>query len=212
MTYILDLDHTLLDTNAFKRTLEESLAPLGISREQFQSTYVATVSAVAGRYDYTIAGHAKTLHEQCGIDEAAAIENLSGALDRLPHFLYPDSLPFLETLRDHGLSCILLTMGNAAFQEEKVRRLGIAPFFEQLVFTEEKKDRISLSLPDDPSKWIFVNDNPAEIRGLALRFPEAKMVRIKRVGAKTFPPEDDLPGIPTFPSLAEAWAYLDTET
>ena len=208
MTYILDLDHTLLDTNAFKRALEASLAPLGVSREQFQETYAATVSAVEGHYDYTIAGHAKQLASVCHIEESEAMTNLAGALDQLPRFLYPDSLPFLTAIQTRGLPCVLLTFGNALFQEEKVRRLGIAHFFDKLIFTEERKDRISFSFSDDEREWVFVNDNPIEIHALAERFPQARMIRIQRPGAKTFSVEADVLELVKYSSLSEVEVLL----
>ena len=186
MIYILDLDHTLLDTTAFKKALEESLVPLGISPEQFQETYAATTSGIAGKYDYTIERHAAQLHERCGVDEQAARERLSGALDRLPDFLFADSLPFLELLNEKSETCVLLTLGNSVFQEEKVRRLGIGKYFFNMIFTEEKKDTVTLDLPEGPAAWVFINDNPIEIRGLQTRFPEARMIRIKRPGGKSF--------------------------
>ncbi len=204
MIVILDLDYTLLDTAALKRALEESMLPLGVASAQFQETYSATAQATPGKYDYSIKGHARLLHERFGIDEAAALARLTSALDMLPSALYPDSAPFLEALTHERIPMALLTLGNPRFQEEKVAKLGIAKHFSHLFFTDGSKAEIRLDLPEPSGEWVFINDNPAELRDLSVRYPDAAMIRIRRPGGKEFPPDEEALEFPRISLLGEA--------
>lgn len=206
MTVILDLDYTLLDTTKFKEAMEESVAPFGVTKEQFRTTYAATVAAIAGQYDYDFARHAKLLQEISGADEAELRRALEGALERLPAFLYEDSIAFLESLKDSGAHVALLTFGNAGFQEEKVRRLGIEVYFDECIYTQTGKHTVEYSFPGNEESWVFINDNPKEIRSLMELFPKSTMLRVKRENGKTFAAEDDALAVPTFATLAKLQA------
>lgn len=203
MTVILDLDHTLLRTSSLKGAMMEHLAPLGITPEQFKDTYDATVHAIPGQYSYDIARHALLIEEKTGVDAASAGKALFAALDTLPSMLYDDAVPFLNFLRSRKLPMVLLTMGNAAFQRAKVERLDIEQYFDDCIYTETGKETIDLEFSNPPSEWLFINDNPKELRALAARFPESAMIRIKRPDGKMFTPEDDALNVPTFSSLTE---------
>jgi methionine salvage enolase-phosphatase E1 len=63
------------------------------------------------------------------------------------------------------------------------------------------------SLIGPVSEWVFINDNPIELRALAERYPEARMIRITRPDGKKFPGED-LRDVPTFTTLEEVRANL----
>lgn len=208
MVIILDLDRTLLDTDAFKRTLEESLVPLGVSPEQFRETYRATAGAQEGRYDYSPEAHARMLHKRYDVDEAALAAAFSGAFERLPDYLYPDAPPFLHLARERGCFVALLTLGNARFQGEKVRRLGIESYFDTLIFTAESKASMALDLPETPPRWAFVNDNPNEIRAFMTRYPESRHIRVKRPGGEIFSPDEAALAVPTYATLDEVAALL----
>lgn len=208
MIVILDLDYTLLDTAALKRALEASVASLGITSMQFQTTYSDTAQATPGKYDYSLIAHARLLHERFGIDEAETLARLTSALDMLPSALYADTIPFLDMLAKERIPMALLTLGNPHLQEEKVAKLGIARYFSRLFFTDGSKAEMHLDLPEPPGEWVFINDNPREIRELSVRFPDAEMIRITRPDGKEFAPEDDAVGVPNVRSLDEALPLL----
>jgi len=209
MIVILDLDYTLLDTAALKRSLEESVLPLGITSTQFKETYDDTAQATPGRYNYSLVAHAHLMHERFGIDEAEALARLTSALDMLPSALYPDTLPFLEKLTRERIPMVLLTLGNPRLQEEKVAKLGIAKYFSRLFFTDGSKVTVRLELSESPGEWVFINDNPGELRDLSVRYPDAAMICIKRPGGKQFSPAEEALRFTTITSLDEAASLLD---
>lgn len=207
MVVILDLDYTLLDTAAFRNALGASLEAHGISPAQFWETF-GMIAGLSDATSYSIERHARVLHEQTGVAAAIAEDALHKAFDALPGMLYHDSQAFLDLLRSKGIPTVLLTFGNTAFQREKVRRAGIEGYFAHAIYTEEAKESIELGLSEFTGEPLFINDNPNELRALMVRYPAARMVRIKRPEGKTFPPEEDVLDVPTFASLEEAQINL----
>lgn len=208
MLLILDLDYTLLDTTAFKKALTASLDPLGVTHEQFYDTYGTVAHAIPGRHSYSFEAQAKFLHEKYGFDEVEVLRRLTSVYDILPRFLYPDTVPFLALLKEKGISAVLFTWANPTHQEAKVKNLGIESYLSKVIITSEDKGTAELDLPDPESAWVFVNDNPNEIRALAARYPESQMIRIVRAYGKTFPPEEDVLDVPTFSTLDDVREHL----
>ncbi len=208
MLVILDLDYTLLDTSAFKRALTASLEPLGVSSDEFFETYGIVAHAIPGKHGYSFEAQAKVLHEKYGYDEAEVLKRLTSVYDILPSFLYPDSVPFLEFLKERGIPAVLFTWANPEHQQAKVRSLGVEELLAGVIITSEAKESAELDLAAPEREWVFINDNPHELCDLALRYPQAKMIRITRPDGKTFPPEDDVPGVPTFKTLDDVRTHL----
>lgn len=208
MLAILDLDYTLLDTTAFKRALTASLEPLGVTTDQFFETYGVVAHAIPGQHGYSFEAQAKLLHEKYGYDEAEGLRRLTSVYEILPSFLYPDSLPFLKFLKEKHVPAVLFTWANPEHQEAKVKGLGIGSYLTKVVITSEAKGTADLELSEPQGEWVFINDNPNEIRALAARYPEARMIRIKRADGKKFPPEEDVLDVPTFSTLEEARTQL----
>ncbi|MEN9413115.1 MAG: hypothetical protein RLZZ342_202 [Candidatus Parcubacteria bacterium] len=208
MIVILDLDYTLLDSAAFKQRLVDNLRELGVSNEQFFETYNAVRDSVPGQHGYSFGRQADLLHETYGFDTGDVFTQLSRACEALPEFLYPDSIPFLELLKEKHIHTALLTWANRGHQEEKMRYLGISPYFAEIILTEQSKDSVELAFPAPESEWVFINDNPNELRALAARYPEAQMIRIKRPQGKPFTPAEDALDVLAFQTLEEVREYL----
>lgn len=202
MLVILDLDYTLLDTTAFKRALTASLEPLGVTTDQFYDTYGTVAHAVPGQHRYSFEAQAKLLHEKFGYSEADVLTRLQSVYEILPSFLYPDSVPFMQSLVAKHIPAVLFTWANPEHQAAKVKSLGIEQYLAQVIITSEDKGTAELDLPAPQSEWVFINDNPNELRALAARYPHATMIRITRPDGKKFPPEEDVLDVPTFATLA----------
>jgi hypothetical protein len=117
-------------------------------------------------------------------------------------------LPFLKFLKEKHVPAVLFTWANPEHQEAKVKGLGISSYLTKVVITSEAKGTADLELSERQREWVFINDNPNEIRALAARYPEARMIRIKRADGKKFPPEEDVLDVPTFSTLEEARTQL----
>lgn len=209
MLVILDLDYTLLDTTAFKRALIASLEPMGVSSDEFFETYGIVAHAIPGKHGYSFEAQAKVLHEKYGYDEAEVLKRLTSVYDILPSFLYPDSTPFLEFLKEKGIPAVLFTWANPEHQEAKVKNLRIEQYLSKIIITNEAKGTAELDLGVPESEWVFINDNPRELRDLAARYPAARMIRIVRPDGKKFSPEEDMLDVPTFESFERVKLLLD---
>jgi FMN phosphatase YigB (HAD superfamily) len=207
MLVILDLDYTLLDTTAFKKGLTASLESLGVTNDQFVETYNAVAHAVPGQHEYSFERQAHLLHERYGYDIEEVLRRLTDTYKILPDYLYPDTLPFLKLLKQKGIYAALFTWANPDHQEAKLRHLGIEHYLSKVIITSGAKGAAELELPAPVSEWVFINDNPIELRALAERYPEARMIRITRPDGKKFPGED-LRDVPTFTTLEEVRANL----
>ncbi len=208
MLLILDLDYTLLDTTAFKKALTASLEPLGVTQDQFYDTYGTVSHAIPGQHSYSFEAQAQLLREKYGFDEREVVARLTSVYDILPTFLYPDVMPFLVLLKGKHIPATLFTWANPTHQEAKVKNLGIEPYLSKVIITSEDKGTAELDLPGPASAWVFVNDNPNEIRALAARYPASQMIRIKRADGKAFPPEEDVLDVPTFTTLDDVREHL----
>ena len=104
--------------------------------------------------------------DDAGLD--AVFDDYSGAY-RDAWRLFPESLPLLHELREHGHRLGLLTNGTETQQRDKLARTGLADAFD-VVCTSE---RIGFQKPDvrafgtlarelgvDPADCLFVGDDP----------------------------------------------------
>jgi putative hydrolase of the HAD superfamily len=83
--------------------------------------------------------------------------------------LFPESLPLLQELREHGHRLGLLTNGAEAQQLDKLDRTGLADAFDVVCVSErigfQKPDvrafhTLALQLDVDPADCLFVGDDP----------------------------------------------------
>jgi len=190
MTVIFDLDHTLLDTEAFKASLSAALSALGPSPERVTETYVETVGREDGAYDYDPDVHigllAADIPGSVGLKEAhRAVE---GTVRRIGEHLFPGVAELLDALRDRGVRLVLLTMGNEAWQRRKIAASGLRRFFDAVRTVSADKHAVIEEYADGGTT-VVVNDNGAEIDAMAAVAPEFRYV-VKR-GPKPLPASTD---------------------
>lgn len=124
-------------------------------------------------------------------------------VERMAEFIAPGAESLLRRLKAEGWKLALLTFGDRAWQEAKVMRSGLLPFFDHVVYTAEPKEtRIA-----DFSGWsrplVFVNDHGGEIDALSAALPEARMIAVR--GRKPAPLD---PAVPICASLEEVYKTL----
>lgn len=180
MTYFLDFDRTLFDTDShYVHLIDDAVIP-----EPYRTTLVATKNAGAGHTDYTAEAWQRY---QEGI-ERGIIKHGDGASG----FLYPDALPFLAR---HGADTVIVTFGLPAIQRAKVEGSGIVPLVKRVIYTglDEKALEGENGTPDS----VFVDDQIRHLETVAQAHPSMRLFEIRR---------DGKPGSGTFPvvrSLAE---------
>jgi len=201
MTIILDLDYTLLDTGRFKEALASVFAACGIDEQRFRQTYRQTAEYDPSAYDYDLERHIRLIAEDltCPADQLRA--EVEAVLRRCAEFLYPGAKEFVVELRQRGFRVILMTMGNAGWQNMKVNHSGLAELFDETVLVRADK-AAALSRFDTAEPPVFVvNDNYFEVRSMRAAKPNHNYI-IKRGPKET---RDDL-GVPildTFDQILE---------
>lgn len=175
--FIVDFDDTLFDTQGFKEAKCEALKAYGISDAVYWETYQQARNNDAGEFVYSDEMHARYL-SQHGVSEKDAVAALADATNRLPEFLFPDTMSFLKYLKGKGQAMILLSLGEPAFQEQKVKGAGVDQFFDRMfMVTANKQDVVKEVIEHhSPESVLFINDKVAESVAIKEANPEIQVV------------------------------------
>lgn len=206
---IIDFDDTLFDTQSLKQATKRALSDVGVTAEDYDTSYRAARNAENGDMVYTTDRHIAALVD-LGYDQAtvAAALHAAHSVD-LSAYLFPDAHDAVAVFQENDGPLYLLSLGAPAFQEYKINASGIRPLFAACYYMEDTKehairDILSRHNSDDPV-W-FVNDKIEETEQLARLFPELRPVMRRSV---LFPIEQyEASDIPSFDSLSEIAAYV----
>lgn len=207
--FIIDFDDTLFDTQAFKEARCQALKKCGVSEELFWETYYEARNSSDGLFVYSNSRHAEILTER-GFERARildAFDRVSGE-ELLASFLFGDTLPFLDYLRGRNRPLTLLSLGDPAAQEMKVRGAGIHSYFDQIFFVDAGKVKIVTELMTKArahETW-FINDKVKEAEEVAEHFPGMHVVLKQPAAAPAA--QYAASGLPYFKTLAEIQAYV----
>ena len=102
---------------------------------------------------------------------------------------------------------ILLSLGDAEFQKQKVESVGVAKFFNEVIFTGRKKvDAIQPLIKEANGDIIFINDKINETREVvALSIQIKPILRVKN-GVEMFDYKQS--GWPFFQTLSEIALFI----
>jgi len=132
MTFIFDLDYTLLDTTQYKKDLIEIL---GTTEEDFAYFKKRKIN-------YNVEKHLELLSRydtrEIFFKKNAEVINF---LKKIDNYLFPEVKNILKKLsRDHKL--ILITYGDKDYQELKIKNLEIKKYFKKIIATDQDKSKI----------------------------------------------------------------------
>lgn len=156
MRYYLDFDRTAFDTDAFTSWLRERF---GMSAEKVPSDVFVTAMC-----------------------EKMATGELTFEPGELSRFLYPDAATFL---REKENAVTIITFGNKAFQEAKVKSAIYGIPRMSVMYTDDLRKGVFLAphthLHTDA---ILVDDSPVELEILAKECPSLALYEMRRDGAE----------------------------
>lgn len=174
MTYFLDFDRTLFDTDAFIEYLAKHS-----SLASFQDRIRA---AVQGKRDATIRGNVGRFELWGEIGDLYKSGELVFAQGDLVKFLYPDVVPFLNA---HPQS-IIFTYGEPSLLEAKI--IHTLPDFprERIVYTADKeKGPLMQGLTKKyPAPYVLVDDLPAQLASVESERLPISLYEMRRDGEK----------------------------
>lgn len=150
----VDLDHTALDTAAFKQYLAESLGGYGVSVEAFLKAYWR----VRNNGSFSIPKLVEALQFD-QFDREAVVHTLTEKAKGCGQFLYPDVLPFLRRAREKDAGVVLFTYGDRAAQELKLSGLQeLVSAVDEVLITPDKDK--ALPSPPGSVRRVIVDDRP----------------------------------------------------
>ncbi|KKW42619.1 MAG: hypothetical protein UY92_C0005G0041 [Candidatus Magasanikbacteria bacterium GW2011_GWA2_56_11] len=203
---IIDFDDTLMDTQRFIAAREDALGQLGVPVSLVRETYIAA-RFCAGAACYSDKRHAACLAER-GYDSGEVAQVLSRLTKTCREYLFPDTLDFLSYIKDEHRPLLLLSLGAADFQEEKVRYSGIYNYFDEVYTVDETKTQAMERLWSrrSPGPVWFINDKIEETAAISDRWPQIRAVL--KVSPK-YPREAyEKSGRPHFFRLAEIQDFM----
>lgn len=195
MTIILDLDHTLLNTERLKHKMLELVKPFGVTEEVFKKSYDET--RLEGEYKPKT--QAEKIAQILKKPELATKinEKLYQAADSAGDLLYEDAKEFLSKVKKVA-SLILLTRANPKWQERKISACGIKGYFNEIIISPADKNKILEEMKIDNLSFL-ITDNAKEIPNI--KNPKVKIIQLIRLDGRY---RTEAQGVPIVNDLNEA--------
>ncbi len=208
--FVIDFDDTLFHTQGFKECRTHSLAFAGVSLKDIHETYREAYQH-NGLASYSNHTHADFLSLR-GYERDRMLEVLDGTTgDRLQDFLFPDTVDFIDSLKSVGEPLVLLSLGDPAMQELKVKGSGIHDYFDRVFMVSDSKEHVLrelISVGEREEDVWFINDKVGETLRITAAFPRMRTV-LKKSGSID-EREYVESNLPYFNTLTEIYGYINT--
>ena len=180
MNYYIDFDNTMFDTPKLTKAMLTTLVNEIISKhddKNFDETYTECKGLFNREHFYSIYALAKHFCEKYNLIENEVISKINFVISNTTDFVYPDTIPFLKSLKEAGHKLYILSYCKESlkYQSAKISGSGIADFFDALYITATPKYELDINY----SNGIFIDDNPSDLVGLCSKNP-IKVIRISR--------------------------------
>lgn len=156
MTFIFDLDDTILDTAKLKDIIFKDMADCGASMEDVSTTYVECTNS--GNL-YSPEKHISLLKaKNPNIDEKEIMSRLG--IINWEALIIPGSKEMIDEAKRMG-QVILLTKGNYSFQARKLVGMGIEDWFNDVIITPSAKEKVIEQMNMETDVFV-INDKTEE--------------------------------------------------
>ncbi|MFA6296395.1 MAG: HAD hydrolase-like protein [Patescibacteria group bacterium] len=182
---ILDFDHTIFNTELFKRHLKTIFLRYGITSDRYEQTYNYIRKKLKRPYDPAL--HVRLLEGEI-TDIKSLMTEVNGLVANSKNYLYEDVISFLESVKD-DCELFLVSLGVKRFQQPKIDNCKINGFFTKVLLTEGegglKKDILKDLINENRDKKIaIIEDVPENIDYIKRGFSYIIAIKIERPGGK----------------------------
>lgn len=156
MTFIFDLDDTILDTVKLKDIIFKDMADCGASMDEIQATYAACTHNGSL---YSPEKHIALLKAQApNLDESEIMSRID--IINWQALVIPGSKEMVDEARKMG-QVILLTKGDYSFQARKLVGTNIQDWFNDVIITPAAKEKVIEQMNTDTDVFV-INDKEEE--------------------------------------------------
>ncbi len=156
MTYFLDFDRTLFDTDAFITHL--------LSRPQANQFYKKSKNQLE-----------LTIKDISNIGASAFDSN------ELIQFVYPEVLQFLRMV---GSEAVIITYGNPTWQKLKIENIFMKTPRISVIYTDDKRkgEVVTDKISQYNKPIIFIDDKISELENMEKYCPQVQLFEMRRDG------------------------------
>ncbi len=206
--FIIDFDDTLFDTQGFKAARLHAVEELGVSDEVYWETYREARNSSDGLFTYSDLRHAEMISRR-GFDKDEVLAHLQTTTgEDLKDFLFPTTCDFLDGLKKYNETMILLSLGDPAFQDLKVKGSCIGKHFDRMFMVDKTKEDVLKKIfeKNDTTDVWFINDKVSETLELAKKFEGMNIVLRRSLNIDLHEYDDS--GLPFYETLEEIGVYI----
>ncbi len=132
--------------------------------------------------------------------------------EKIKNLLFPETIFFLEFLKQTSQPLVLLTLGEVGFQKTKIDITGIGAFFDLVCITADAKEetvgKILNDFKTEQDIW-FINDKIEETKKVIQIFPHLKP--ILKMSPKFSATEYESSSMPYFSTLTLIQQYVSQQ-
>ncbi len=173
-TFIFDFDDTLFNAQELKRIIFNKLKEYGTSHESVERTYKELRTT---KENYNLSFHRDELNTTHDFLIPETINEWFSEIN-FEQYLFPETRGLLEDLLSHNHTLILLTQGEAEYQNIKIKGTNISKYFQDIFIVENEKEiflqNLTLTYP-----VYFINDKNSENNKIKILFPEIIVIEKK---------------------------------
>lgn len=181
MKIILDFDDTILNTYSILEEIIKIFQRRGFTKEVSENMYKKSVEK-AGNFDQE--AMIDLLFDLKEFDRIKTGKEINYLLDRTKDFIYPDFFDFAKHFDKSDLIMVSFgaKTGKPVFQERKLAKSGIKPFFGKAIITSKDKigeiEPIYKKYPGE--KIFFIDDKAEQIDKTKTIIPEVIAMKMER--------------------------------
>lgn len=173
MTYFLDFDRTVLDTDSFTPSIADYPAVKEL-REQI-------LEIASMKRDESIRGQSGRFELWEKLDELCEQGKLTFAPGELSKFVFPDAVEFLKK---HGNESVILSYGHKSWIKAKIESALSNLPVQTVVYAHDREKGIALKpiLKNFKAPYLVVDDLATQLDSIKEHCPEVSLFEIRRDG------------------------------